>query len=62
MLCLDAALRAHLGLTIAQAVAGQTDASKGPTGHMDQPKVGAARDAPHRSGPPRCGSRDSAAA
>jgi len=24
---------------------------------MNQPKVGAARDAPHRSGPPRCGSK-----
>jgi hypothetical protein len=55
MLCLDAAFKAHLGLTISRRSQARARCLK--RSHraidMEQPKVGA----PHRSGLPRCGSQ-----
>jgi hypothetical protein len=48
----------HLGLTISRRSRARPMPQKWPPAiDMDQPKVRAARDAPHRSGPLRCGSR-----
>jgi hypothetical protein len=57
MLCLDAAFKAHLGLTISRRSRARDRCLKSGHPAIGPTEARAARDALHRSGPLRCGSK-----